>query len=169
MAAHPGKSPSSKARETPLPPSRPTDPPGLPMPTDPRTRPVYRRSFPRPQPPFDDFQATLCWNAAEAVVDEVQAVTRERRFARQRWMDWLCRRTEAYFRTSRRIRTRLIGPHDRHWFRVYQRHWLHTALLRTRGRYRQLLPPEMWGGHSPLDGPPTFAVARRQRVRGGKG
>lgn len=84
-------------------------------------------------------------------------------------MDWLCRRTEAYFRTSRRIRTRLTGSHDRHWFRVYQRHWLHTALLRTRGRYRRLLPPEMWGGHSPLDCPPTFDVARRQRARGGKG
>lgn len=129
------------------------------MPTDPRTRPVYLRSFPRPQPPFDDFQFSLCWAAAEAVVNEVQAVTREQRFPRKRWMDWLFRRTEAYFRTSRGSRARLTGPHDRHWFRVYQRHWLHTALLRTNFKYRRLLPPEMWGGHSPLDCPPTLWVA----------
>jgi hypothetical protein len=77
------------------------------MPTDPRTRPVYLRSFARPQPPFTDEQVVYCLNAAEAVVNEVQAVTGEVRFPRQRWIDWLCRRTEAYFRTSRGIRSRL--------------------------------------------------------------
>ena len=149
------------AREIPLPSARRSDPPGLPLPTDPRTRPVWRRSFARPQPPFTDFQASLCHNAAEAVVNEVQAVTHERRFSRQRWIDWLCRRTEAYYRTSRGLRERFSGPHDREWFRVYQRHWLHTALLRTNFKYRRLLPPEMWGGHSPLACPPTFGTAPR--------
>jgi len=143
-----------------LPPARRTDPPGLPMPTDPRTRPVWRRSFARPQPPFTENQAAYCRIAAEAVVNEVQAVTREARFPRQRWIDWLCRRTEAYYRTSRGLRTRFSGPHDREWMRVYQRHWLHTALLRTNFKYRRLLPPEMWAGHLPLDCPPMWPTSR---------
>lgn len=131
------------------------------MPTDPRTRPAWRRSFARPQAPFTEDQFVYCWNAADCVVNEVQAVTRETRFPRRRWLDWLCRRSEAFFRTSRGIRARLSGPHDRHWFRVYQRHWLFAALLQTRFKYRRLLPPEMWGGHSPLGCPPTFWTAHR--------
>jgi hypothetical protein len=126
---------------------------------------VYLRSFPRPQPPFTADQAALCLNAAEAVVNEVQGVTGEAHFPRQRWIDWLCRRSEAYFRTSRGIRERFSGAHDRHWFRVYQRHWLYAALLQTNFKYRRLLPPEMWGGHSPRDCPPTFEVARRTAKR----
>ncbi len=137
------------------------------MPTDPRTRPVWRRSFARPQPPFTEEQAAYCLSAAEAVVNEVQAVTREARFPRQRWIDWLCRRTEAFYRTSRGIRARLSSPHDREWLRVYQRHWLFTALLRTNFKYRRQLPPEMWGGHSPMDCPPTFWTgAHRARAPG---
>lgn len=132
------------------------------MPTDPRTRPAWRRSFARPQAPFTPDQATYCWNAAEAVVDEVQAVTRERGFPRRRWIDWLFRRTEAYFRTSRALRARFSGPQDREWLRVYQRHWLFAALLQTNFKYRRLLPPEMWSGHSPCECPVTFEVARRR-------
>jgi len=123
------------------------------MPTDLRTRPVWRRSFSLPQPPFNEEQAAYCLNAAEALVSEVQAATGDARFPRQRWIDWLCRRTEAYYRTSRGIRERLRSPQDRHWFRVYQPHWLHAALLRTDFKYRRLLPPEMCGGHSPLSHP----------------
>ena len=132
------------------------------MPTDPRSRPAWRRSFARPQPPFTEDQAAYCRIAAEAVVNEVQTVTREARFPRQRWIDWLCRRTEAYYRTSRGIRARLGGPHDRLWFRVYQRHWLFAALLQTNCKYRRQLPPEMWGGHSPLACPPTFWTTQRR-------
>jgi hypothetical protein len=132
------------------------------MPTDPRARPVYLRSFARPQPPFTEDQAAYCRVAAEAVVNEVQTVAREARFPRQRWLDWLCRRTEAYYRTSRGLRERFSGPHDREWLRVYQRHWLFAALCQTNARYRRLLPPEMWGGHAPLDCPPTFETARRR-------
>lgn len=125
------------------------------MPTDPRTRPVWRRSFARPQPPFTADQSALCWNAADCVVREVMLATGAARFPRQRWIDWLCRRSEAYYRTSRGIRERFSGPHDREWMRVYQRHWLHAALCQTNAKYRHLLPSEMWGGHSPLDLPPT--------------
>lgn len=139
------------------------------MPTDPRTRPVWRRSFARPQAPFTDDQFAYCWTAAEAVVNEVVAATGEARFPRRRWIDWLCRRTEAFFRTSRRIRVRLSGSHNRHWFRVFQRHWLFAALLQSNFKYSRLLPPEMWGGHSPLDHAPAPWVhrngAQAQRIR----
>ncbi len=106
-------------------------PPGLPLPSDPRTWPAWKRAlrahrwFLTPGPPFNEDQQAYAHFAARAVVRGVMLAFDLRRFPEKRWIDWLCRRAEAYARLSRRLRPRLTGPHDREWLRVYMRNWLY--------------------------------------------
>jgi|GEM_PF-3370133 len=149
------KSPSSKA--PPLPRPKRTDPPGLPLPTDPRTWAPWRRRlhgsrwFASPRPPLTEDQHSVVHFAARAVVREVMLTLALRRFPEKRWHDWLCRRAECYARLSRRLRPRLLGEHDREWLRLYMRHWLYAALRRTSPHLADCLPPEMWAGANPLE------------------
>ena len=145
---------SSKA---PIPRAKRTDPPGLPLPTDPRTwtpgrRRIYGdRWFAAPRPPLNEDQRSAVHFAARAVVREVMLALGLRRFPEQRWQDWLGRRAEAYARLSKRLRPRLTGEHDREWLRVYMRNWLYAGLRRTDPPLAECLPPEMWNGASPLE------------------
>ena len=140
----------------PLPRAKRTDPAGLPLPADPRTWPEWRqrlrahRVYLRPRPPFTEDEFVYCWNAADCVVLEVIWALNLRRFPRKQWIDWLCRRAEAFYRVKRRMRARFRGPCDREWLRVYMRNWLFTALRQNDYRIGCRLPPEMWAGHSPF-------------------
>lgn len=147
---------SSKAR--PLPRSKRIDPPGLPMPTDPRTWAPSRRRlygprwFASPRPPLTEDQHAAIHFAARAVIREVMLTLQPvRRFPEKRWHDWLCRRAECYARLNKQLRPRLLGPQDREWLRVYMRNWLYAALRRTSPHLADCLPPEMWAGANPLD------------------
>lgn len=138
------------------------------MPTDPRTWPAWKRAlrahrwFLMPRPPFNEEQQAYAHFAARAVVREVMRAFDLRRFPEKRWMDWLCRRAEAYARLSRRLRPRLTGPHDREWLRVYMRYWLFCGLRRSDYALGRRLPPDMWSGHSPLThGPAPWHAPRR--------
>ena len=142
-----------------LPRPKRTDPPGLPLPTDPRTWEPWRRRtygtrfFAAPRPPLTEDQRSAVYFAARAVVRETMRALGLGRFPEQRWHDWLCRRAEAFARLSPRLRPRLLGPHDREWLRVYMRNWLYGGLRRTDPFLAECLPPEMGDGASPLDHP----------------
>lgn len=155
------------ARNLPL--SKRTDPPGLPLPTDPRTWEPWRRRaygdrwFATPRAPLTEDQRFAVHFAARAVVREVMLALELGRFPQKRWHDWLCRRAECFARLSKKLRPRLLGPHDREWLRVYMRNWLFSALRRTGHPLADCLPPEMWSGANPLD--PGVVAWRRWRLK----
>ena len=155
----PVRSPTRKAtgqREIPLPAAKRTDPPTLPIPTDPRTWPQWERNlrgrhyFARPQSPWT-FEHGLAPEIVDrCVVREVMLCVGVERFPEARWADWLTRRALALYRVHRVFRARMNGPHEREYCYTYLRNWLYTALRRTGWKYAEVLPPEMWSGHPPL-------------------
>jgi hypothetical protein len=144
------------APEIPLPVAKRTDPPTLPIPTDPRTWPEWqralhgRRYFARPQAPWSFDHGLAPEIVAAQVVREVVSCTGVARFPEKRWADWLTRRALALYRVHRVFRARMDGPHERLYCYTYLRNWLYTALRRTGWKYADLLPPEMWAGQPPL-------------------
>ena len=153
------KSPSSKAREIPLPRRKRTDPPFPALATDPRTWPARqralraRRCYLRPQPPLSADHPLLPLVAAESVVREVMLALGLGVFPHRRWADWLGRRAEGLYRVNRRFRRLLDGPDDVPSCHRCMRNWLYVALHKSRWKYATLLPQEMHRGDSPLAHP----------------
>lgn len=142
--------------DIPLPAAKRTDPPTLPIPTDPRTWPDWRRAFSgrsfsaRPQSLWTFEHGLAPEIVAGCVVREVMLCTGVTRFPEKRWADWLTRRALALYRVHRVFRARMNGPHEREHCHTYMRNWLFTALRRTGWKYAEVLPPEMWAGHPSL-------------------
>ncbi len=158
MASRPKKSPSSKAREIPLPRSKPTDPRVPRIPTDPRTWPRSRHAFGwarrhffvRPQSPWSWEHGLAPEIVAACVVREVMLALNLGRFPARRWADWLTRRAHALYRIERKFRARMNGPNEREYCYTYMRHWLYIGLRKSGWKHADRLPPEMWAGHPPL-------------------
>ena len=151
------KSPSSKARELPLPRSKRSDPLLPRIPTDPRTWPAERHAFgiaarkyfARPQSPWTHDHGLAPEIVAACVVREVMLALNLARFPAQRWADWLTRRAHALCRVEKKFRARMDGPHEREYCYTYMRHWLYIGLHKSNWKHADLLPESMHSGQPP--------------------